>query len=302
MKISVIIPTYNRAKLLQKAINSVLEQTYMDYEIIVVSDGSTDETENMMREFEKQDRRIRYISYYPSVNGSHARNIGIKAAKGEYIAFLDDDDIWLKEKLEKQIKVFNNNPEVGLVTSGIYYVYVNEEITYKSIPNAEGDVSRKILISNCIGGTQAMVRKDILDKIGGFDEALKALQDYDLWIRVCQITKVATVKEPCINYYNYRGNRQVSQVTKNYENSFEHISEKYSELIAKLSDEEKRRRQNAICFLLANKAMRNNDKKIAYKYIFEALKKRISVKALVFMILALFDYKLMLKTRKRFRM
>jgi glycosyltransferase involved in cell wall biosynthesis len=92
VKVSVIIPTHNRAKLLERAIKSVLEQTYANFEIIVVSDGSTDETDLIMQKYKNQDARIKYISYYPAKGANHARNIGIKAAEGEYIAFLDDDD------------------------------------------------------------------------------------------------------------------------------------------------------------------------------------------------------------------
>jgi len=166
------------------------------------------------------------------------------------------------------------------------------------MPNVNGDVSKEILISNCVGGTQVMVKKAILDEVGGFDEELNALQDYELWMRVCQLTKVATVEEPCINYYNYRGTNQISQVTKNYETSFNNISRKHKKLIDGLNNHDKKRRKNATYLLLANKAMRNSNKKTALKYTLKAFKTKPSVKATVYGLMALFDYKVVLKARK----
>lgn len=103
-KVSVIIPTYNRAHLIGRAIKSVLNQTYKDFEIIIVDDGSTDKTEEVVKDF--KDERVRYIRREKNKGGSAARNTGIKAARGEYIAFQDSDDEWLPEKLEKQMKAF----------------------------------------------------------------------------------------------------------------------------------------------------------------------------------------------------
>ena len=103
--VSVIIPTYNRAHLVGRAIKSVLNQTYRDFEIIVVDDGSTDNTKDIIKEFQKKDKRIKYIPYEKNKGGSAARNTGIKAAKGEYIAFLDSDDEWAYE-IRKADKLF----------------------------------------------------------------------------------------------------------------------------------------------------------------------------------------------------
>lgn len=303
--VSVIIPTYKRADKLKNAIESVLNQTYNKFEVLVVNDNEPgDEYSTRLEELLSsiKDERVFLINQEEHKNGAAARNAGINRAKGEFIAFLDDDDTWIKEKLQKQISIFKNDPEVGLVTTGVYYVYVNEKVIYESIPNVNGDVSKDILISNCVGGTQAMVRKKVLDQVGGFDENLKALQDYELWIRVCQLTKVATVKEPCINYFNYRGTNQISQVTKNYEMSFKYISEKHSKLIENLTYEEKKRRANASLLLLANKAMRNNNKKTAIQYAMKAFKAKPSLKAIVYGIMSLFNYRVILKARKKMRL
>jgi len=106
--VSVIIPTYNRAHLVGRSIQSVINQTYQDFEIIVVDDGSTDNTEDIIKEFQKKDKRIKHIKHNKNKGGSAARNTGIRAARGEYIAFLDSDDEWMPTKLEKQTSYFNH--------------------------------------------------------------------------------------------------------------------------------------------------------------------------------------------------
>ncbi|MBP2075898.1 glycosyltransferase family 2 protein [Oceanobacillus polygoni] len=302
--VSVIIPTFKRADKLRRAIDSVLNQTYYKIELLVVNDNEPDDDFSIRLEeliSSIEDKRLFLVHQEKHVNGAAARNAGIERAKGEYIAFLDDDDTWIKTKLEKQINTFKKHPKVGLVTTGVYYIYEKEKVTYESIPNAFGDVSKDILISNCVGGTQAMVKKSILDKVGGFDEKLKALQDYELWIRVCQLTEVATVEEPCINYFNNRGTNQVSQVTKNYEISFDHISCKHSNLINDLHLQDKKRRMNATYLLLANKAMRNSDRKTAIKYTTKAFKTKPSAKVAVYGLMSLLDYKYVLKARKKMK-
>lgn len=107
--VSIIIPTYNRAHLIERAIESVLHQTYQDFELIIIDDGSTDNTDDIINKFQKKDDRIIYLKHDRNKGGSAARNTGIKASRGEYIAFLDSDDEWLPEKLEKQMDFFESN-------------------------------------------------------------------------------------------------------------------------------------------------------------------------------------------------
>ena len=117
-KISVVIPTHNRVDLLPRAIKSVLEQTYKDIEIVVVSDGSTDGTDEYMKQY-ADNPNVKYISYHPGRGGNYARNAGFDAAKGEFVAFLDDDDEWGPTKIEKQVALMEADEEVGLVYTGI---------------------------------------------------------------------------------------------------------------------------------------------------------------------------------------
>ncbi len=298
--ISVVIPTHNRSDLIQRAVKSATNQTYNDIEVIVVSDGCTDNTKEVVEVLIQEDKRIKFMEYAPAKGGNVARNMGIAAAKGDYVAFLDDDDEWFIDKLEKQMDVFNMDAEIGLVYTGIKAIYIKEQVSYISRPIYSGDLSRIILLDNYIGTTSTVIMKsELLNSCGVFDNSFGAMQDYDLWTRICQKTKVGVVSEPLINYYNYPGNNQISQQTQKYEDAFAYLSEKYFDLYSKLSTDEKKIKTENIFFLLANKAMRNGSPKIARKYIVRALKNRFSFKCLLYYVISFMDYKIVLTLRSR---
>lgn len=181
-KVSVIIPTYNRSHLLERAIRSVLKQTFQDFELIVVDDGSTDETYKIIDIF---DLEIYYIRHDKNKGVSAARNTGLKYSKGTYIAFLDSDDEWLPQKLEKQIKVFENGSDkLGVVYSGYSVETIPDE---PIIPQYRGNILHYVLLDNCVGSaTNPLILKNCFDKAGLFDEDLPALNDWDMWIRIGQ--------------------------------------------------------------------------------------------------------------------
>lgn len=296
--VSVVIPTHNRADLLPRAIDSVLNQTYSNFEIIVVSDGSTDNTEEVVKSYSDKDSRIRFIGYSPARGGNIARNTGIEAAKGEYVAFLDDDDEWMPAKLEKQINVMESNLDIGLVYTGVNIIYVNEGLRYSFIGESKGDLSKEILLDNHIGTTSTvMVRKMILEKTGAFDEKLKALQDFELWIRVCQKCLIGLVPEELINYYNYTGTNQVSSSTQKYIDAFSYINTKHKFLLNELTTNQMSIKKMNECMLLANKAMRNGDSKLTRKYCVQALKYGLCKSALVYWVLSFTSFKTVLKIR-----
>lgn len=298
--ISVVIPTHNRSDLLKRAVESVRKQTFKEIEIIIVSDGSTDDTDAVVENLKKEDDRIKYISYKTPLGANTARNKGIEAASRAYVAFLDDDDEWIPKKLEKQMDVFRSDKNIGLVYTGSNLVYVHENIEYKNIPSNSGDMSKQILFNNTIGTTSTvMVKKDILDQTDYFDTSLGALQDYDLWIRICRLTQIGVVKEACINYYNYTGKKQISQQTDKYIKAIEYIETKHVELFSQLSKKENNVRKANFYMLLANKAMRNNSRKEGMKFSVLALRYNPSAKAAIFSVLSLFKYSTVLKFRKR---
>jgi len=181
--VSVIIPTYNRAEFLKIAIESVLNQTFKEFELLIIDDGSTDNTKDIVNSF--NDEKIRYIHYTENQGPSYARNIGIKNSQSNFIAFLDSDDSWKKEKLEIQYKTMMENPE--------YLLSHTEEIWYKDgrILNPKkihkkqhGDVFRQSLRLCAISMSTVMVRRKLFEIVGLFDEKLIVCEDYDMWLRV----------------------------------------------------------------------------------------------------------------------
>lgn len=185
--VSVIVPVYNRVHLLPRAVNSVLNQTYRDFEIIVVDDGSTDNVKEVVEKLQKKDERIRYIRHEKNKGAGAARNTGIEAARGRYIAFQDSDDEWLPEKLEKQIKAFENvSSIVGVVYSKCLRLKEGKKIyaPFSWIKQKEGNIHKEFLKENFINTPMIIVRKECFEKAGKFDETLPRLQDWELVLRL----------------------------------------------------------------------------------------------------------------------
>ena len=188
--VSVIVPTFNRAHMIGRAIRSVLNQTYGDFEIIVVDDGSADNTEEVVAAFE--DERVRYIRLEENSGTSAApRNAGIKAARGDYIALLDSDDEWLPQKLEKQIDKFKSvSSDVGVVYCG--FVFISQESGEKLgevIPAERGDVFKCLLENLILGDTTPLVKKECFDKVGGYETEFLSCQSWDMWTRISKYYK-----------------------------------------------------------------------------------------------------------------
>ena len=171
--------------MLKRAIKSVLSQDYDLYEIIIVSDGSTDNTDEVVKGFMNESKLIKYYNYFPNRGGNYARNLGIKEAKGNYLAFLDDDDEWHSDKIRKQIEIIKNDINIGLVCTAVNNIHVGSKDKHVYIPPAKYDSSKEIMLKNCIGSTTTvLVKKDLIERVGLFDEQLPALQDYDMWFRL----------------------------------------------------------------------------------------------------------------------
>ena len=190
--VSVVIPTYNRAEIIGRAIRSVQAQTFEDWELIVVDDASEDETEEVVGAFE--DTRIRYIQHVENRGGAAARNTGIRNSRGEYIAFLDSDDEWLPHKLEGQLQVFKENDEnVGLVYTGM--IRKKSKYTKKNPPSDSGWIEKKLYLKNVIGSCSVgMIKNSVVNKIGYFDKKLDSAQDKDYWLRISKTFKIEFLK------------------------------------------------------------------------------------------------------------
>lgn len=193
-KVSIIIPTYNREKTIGRAIQSILEQTYRWYEIIVVDDGSTDNTEEEVRKID--DDRIRYVCLKQNQGAAHARNEGIRISSYDYISFLDSDDEWMPDKLELQMnKIMNSYENLGLVycrmSSGKETVCPSYDWP-EDVP-LEGNLFPLLLWRNIIGTPSVLVKKACLESVGGFKDTLRCLEDWELILRIAKEWKIGFV-------------------------------------------------------------------------------------------------------------
>lgn len=220
--ISVIIPTYKRPSNLLRAIKSVLYQTYSNWELIIVDDNNNydkyrKETQELINNFKKNyNIEIKYIKHEKNKGGSAARNTGIRAANGEYIAFLDDDDTWEKNKLKEIVDTFKNiSSEYGVCFSSYYVVTKgNKYVDYQ--PKTEGYIYKKELFKDYVSPTSAVVvKKECFNNVGYFDESLPARQDYDMWLRISKFYKFKHVNKPLVTVYK-NGTESISSDYKNH--------------------------------------------------------------------------------------
>jgi len=211
-KVSIIIPTYNRAHVLKRAIQSVLNQTYKDFEVIVVDDGSTDDTKAIVKGLD--DKRVLYKRHDRNKGVSAARNTGIVIARGEYIAFQDSDDKWLPTKLEEQMKAFAHaRSRIGVVYTAFWYVRKDRRI-YIPLPKVskrEGDIHNELLNGNFITPQSAVVRKECFEVSGLFDEKLPSLNDWDIWIRISKNWEFKFISEPLVLVYRTSDSISIKQ-------------------------------------------------------------------------------------------
>ena len=197
--ISIVIPTYNRCELLIRAINSVLDQTIDVREIIIVDNGSTDNTYEMISSLFPE---ITYI-YEKRKGVSIARNLGIKNCNSTWIAFLDSDDAWMPHKLEKQLFFTNNNnKKYRLIhTNEIWYKNNKFQNQLKKHEKSGGDIFQKSLEFCCVSPSSVFIKKEIFDDYGFFDEGLKVCEDYDMWIRITAKEEVGFLDNPLVMKY-----------------------------------------------------------------------------------------------------
>lgn len=208
--VSVVITTYNRASYLERAVRSVLGQTYKNMELIVVDDCSVDETPKILKELSVKNRQVIFFSNSVNIGTVESANRGIKKAKGKYIARLDDDDYWCDpQKLEKQVGFLEKNPEYGLVGGGM--IKVNEsgkEIARLIFPESDEDIRKVILVSNVFVHSTVVFRKDIFEKIGGYDKAFSfGFEDIELWLRLGNHGRFYNLRE----FFTYYLDREFSK-------------------------------------------------------------------------------------------
>jgi len=199
--ISVIIPTHNRSRALRRTIASVLRQTMPDFELIVVDDASVDDTQRVVEHFAAAN--IKYICHAKNQGAAAARNTGISNSHGKYIAFLDDDDEWLPDKLRLQFARLEASPmNVGAIYTGWLIVHgLTGNVLSQQIPWLKGDVFDSIFVRGFIAPTSTFLcRRSCFEKVGLFDESLQYCEDHDMWLRIAKEFAVDCVDEPLVRY------------------------------------------------------------------------------------------------------
>ena len=194
--VSVVIATRNRSSLIHEAIDSVLNQTYENYEILIIDDGSTDDTERQVKEF--NNPRIVYV-FQENHGRSHARNTALKMSKGEYLTFLDDDDLYLTKKIELQIEFMKNTPQCDVLYSEALCFTTDKDKTFmKYSAEFEGNIYDKIalFIPHTICLPTIMLRRNVIIEIGLFDENLNRFEDIDLWRRISKKYPYFAIQQP----------------------------------------------------------------------------------------------------------
>lgn len=207
MKVSVIVPTYNRAHMVTETIDSILAQTFKDFELIVVDNESTDNTEEAIKSY--ADERIRYFKHRNNGVVAVNRNYGIGKAQGQYIAFCDDDDLWLPEKLERQLPEFEKDNQIGLVcTNSIIFDRHGEHGEMIKAKLKDSDFTLESLIwGNPVIGSSALVKRQVVDDVGMMDESPEIFtsEDYELWLRIAKRYKIKYIDLPLIKYRTHAG-------------------------------------------------------------------------------------------------
>jgi len=221
-KVSVIIPCYNREKYIEDTVNSVLNQTYPNIEIICVDDGSTDSTRQIL---ESYGERIKILQHLGRVNKgqSAAINLAMRSTKTEYVAILDSDDIWAPKKIEYQVTFLEENPDIGFVYANVYVIDEVGRILYKAFPpeHLETGSPERVLLESRIGCPSGyLVRRSAFEKAGYFDESLRSAQDHDMTIRLAEVAKLAYMDKTLWYYRRHSDSLSQKHAKRRWQTGF----------------------------------------------------------------------------------
>jgi glycosyltransferase involved in cell wall biosynthesis len=295
--VSIIIPCYNGEKFIAEAIESIINQTYQNWELIIINDGSTDKSEKIIKQYCRKDNRIKYKKNSKNKGIPATRNIGIKASNGEYIALLDQDDLWINEKLEMQMKEYlKASKRVGLLFGNIMVINVINKskrikkpinINFEEISSEE--LFKKLYFNNFITSITVILRKECLEKIGLFNERIKwGGDDYELWLRIAKYYKFKYINQILATRREHTNN--YSSTEKSVEGNIELVNN-----IDQINNIPKNLKNKKIAFQLYRLARLNHLKgnyPDARKYYLISIKKSpfLNIKIYLFFFLSLFKF------------
>jgi glycosyltransferase involved in cell wall biosynthesis len=304
VNVSVILPVYNSERYISEALLSVLRQSYRDCEVIVIDDGSSDRTGAIVKGIEaKAPTRIRYL-FQRNRGAGAARNTGIKNARGRYLAFLDADDVWLSEKLKRQVELLRKDPATGMVYCDNYFIGPdgNEVKGYRRmIELYSGSIALQLFNHYLIITSSALLRKECVEKVGGFREDLTVGEDYDLFLRIAYEFPVALIREKLYKRRLIDGSLSRNDWTVNA----------VSDLIL-LKDFVRRRpsfyrahraavkkRLGSYHFALGYESLKRGRNLYAARNLFVSLRYRVFMKTLKCLLLCLLPYQRLLRIREK---
>ncbi|MES2416416.1 MAG: glycosyltransferase [Patescibacteria group bacterium] len=246
--VSIILPTYNGSQRIEMALESVLAQKYSNWELLVLDDGSQDNTASIVDIFVKKDARIKYIKNEVNLGIQKTLNKGLKEAKGEYIARIDDDDVWCDQnKLNEQILFLEKNTEYVLVGTGVIIVDENNRELFRYLlPQTDSEIRKNILSKNCFIHSSVLFKKDKVMQIGGYDESINTrhVEDYDLWLRLGLNGKFANIPSYAVMFKLHNASisaqnkieqyKKIFKVIKTFKNQYPKYFKAYIRSIARL--------------------------------------------------------------------
>jgi glycosyltransferase involved in cell wall biosynthesis len=272
--VSVVVPAYNAASTIRATLHSVLTQTFSALELIVINDGSTDQTLDVLGPIQERDGRLRVLSF-PNRGLSASRNRGIAHARARYISFLDADDLWTPDKLESQLRALEQSPEAGVAYSWTDYMDANGGFLYPGThATLSGDVYAELLQRNFIeNGSNVLVRRDVFEQVGVFDESLPAAEDRDFLIRAARRFPFAAVPKPQV-LYRVTAGAMSSNIARQEKASLEVLRRNFAQAPASLQSLRDRSFSNTYAYLTMRALDSSTSRKrsfIAARYLWKAI-------------------------------
>lgn len=260
--VSVVMPTRNRAAFLKRAVDSVLAQTETRIELIIVDDASTDNTPDVIAQLVSVDCRIKCVRNDSPAGGGGARNVGIRAGVGQWVAFIDDDDEWLPQKLELQLARLACNPEAVACSCGYEQHFPSGKI--KKIQLRDHPSLDDLLIGSVLGGASMCIcSRRVLEEIGAYDTSLRSGQDWDLWTRLREQGEIVVSQEVLVRYQAHDGPRITNNMAAQYQGARRYLFKHR----AKMSAQVRAIRTAYACFIMSRQTRRTRCARAKYLLI-----------------------------------